>query len=193
MKTNPSDFLFEAAALKRLKRTGWQILGENQESIAEHTFMVVVISYVLAKKFKVNLEKILIMALFHDFEEGRTGDVYKLADLYTKTDKKKALRDVFSHLEKPKSIIDILKDYHQANTLAAKIVKDADTLALCIELKQLVEKGNIHAKEWLTANLDSLKTSEGKKLGSDLVKTDSQNWWKKERKILHNRLKKVGK
>ena len=70
MKTSLIDFLFEAAALKRLKRTGWQILGDNQESIAEHTFMVCVISFVLAVKLKADFEKVLIIALFHDFEEA---------------------------------------------------------------------------------------------------------------------------
>src|SRR3989304_6332566 len=136
MKSNQADFLFEAAALKRLKRTGWQILGDKQESIAEHTFMVVVISYVLAKKFKVNLEKVLMMALFHDFEESRTGDVYKLADLYTKTDKKKAVKDSFSPLKNSKYMLSLVEEYNKGISIEAKLVHDADTLALCVVLKQ---------------------------------------------------------
>ena len=60
MKSSTIDFLFEAAALKRLKRTGWQILGGgNTESVAEHSFMVAVIAYVMAAGSNLNLEKIL--------------------------------------------------------------------------------------------------------------------------------------
>ena len=111
------NFLFEAAALKRLQRTGWQILGDNQESIAEHTFMVCVISFVLAVKLKADLEKVLIIALFHDFEEARTGDVYKLADLYTQVDKKKAITDAFSKLPQSAKISKLIAEYEHKKTL----------------------------------------------------------------------------
>src|SRR3989338_6664055 len=112
------DFLFEASALKRLKRTGWQILGgENTESVAEHSFMVAVIAYVMAADSNVNLEKILIMALFHDFEESRTGDVYKLADLYTDSAKEKAITDAFSNLPQSAKITGLLKEYSQGRTM----------------------------------------------------------------------------
>ena len=182
---NLVDFLFEAAALKRLKRTGWQILGDNKESIAEHSFMVAVIAFVLAQKLNANLEKILLISLFHDFEEARTGDVYKLADLYTKVDKKKAIQHSFSNLPKSDKITKLLEEYEQRISLEAKIVKDADTLSLCFELKQLIEKGNENAKEWLTANLDALKLEESKKIGRELMNSNSQNWWKQERNILN--------
>ena len=183
------NFLFEASALTRLKRTGWQILGENNETIAGHTFMVCVISYILAVLLKADTEKTLLIALFHDFEEARTGDVYKLADLYTQVDRKKALRDAFSNLPQSAKIQKLLEDYQKKQSLEAKIVRDADTLSLCFELKQLVERGNSNAVEWLQANIGALKTSEGKKLGRQLLKSNSQNWWKKERKILHQLMK----
>lgn len=185
-----TDFIFEAAALKRLKRTGWQILGENKESIAEHSFMVTVISFILARQEKVNLEKVLLMSLFHDFEEARTGDVYKLADFYTKTDKNKAIKDAFSRLKNPSDIIDLLKEYSQKQSLASKIVRDADTLSLCFELKILMEKGNKNAGEWFFANLKTLRTKTGKAISRQLKTSSSQNWWKKERRALHRLMSK---
>lgn len=185
---NPSaliNFLFEAATLKRLKRTGWQILGDNQESVAEHTFMVCVISFVLAEKLKADLEKVLLIALFHDFEEARTGDIYKLADLYTHVDKKKAKTAAFSKLPQSAKISELLMDLQSSKSLEAKIVRDADILSLCFDLKQLIEKGNINAREWLDANLEALKLDGAKKIGRELTKSNSQSWWQNERKILH--------
>src|SRR3989338_4063680 len=180
------DFLFEACALKRLKRTGWQILGGgNTESVAEHSFMVAVIAYVMAAGSNLNLEKILMIALFHDFEETRTGDVYKLADLYTDSNKGKAIRDAFCILPESDKITGLLEEYNRGISMEVKLVKDADTMALCLELKILVENGNLNAQEWLKANLESLKTEAGQELGKALTKSNSQNWWKKQRNILH--------
>ncbi len=184
------DFLFEAATLKRLRRTGWQILGENKESIAEHSFMVTVISLVLAENLKVNKEKVLTMALLHDFSETRTGDVYKLADLYVKVDEIKAAKDSFSNLPNSGKMMRLIEDYEEEKTLEAKIVHDADILALVIELKQLVEKGNYQAKEWLEANLEALNLPQAKKLGEKIKESDSQEWWRREREKIHKSFKK---
>ena len=182
---NTASFLFEAATLKRLKRTGWQILGGNNESVAEHSFMVCVVSFVLGKKLKADLEKVLILALFHDFSETRTGDVYKLADRYVEVKEKKAILDSFAGLPEKRQIGKILEDYQKSNNLEVKIVHDADTLALCLELKLMMEKGDKHAKEWLEANINRLRLKESKRLLQEILITDSQDWWKKEREELH--------
>lgn len=180
-----ADFLFEAVTLKRLKRTGWQILGANEESIAEHSFMVCVISYVLAVELNADKEKVLVLALFHDFAEARTGDVYKLADFYVKTDEKKAVLDAFDTMPQKEQIIKILKNYREKDNLEIKIVHDADTLSLCIELKILMEKGDSHAGEWFEANIKRLKLKQSKKLAKEIKKTNSQNWWKQAREKIH--------
>ena len=189
-KNQAADFVFEAAALNRLYRTGWQILGTglSQESVAGHSFLVCVISFLLSIDMKVDREKVLLMGLFHDFEEARTGDVYKLADLYTITDKKKAVKDSFSPLKNSKHMLSLVEEYNKGISIEAKLVHDADTLALCVVLKQLMENGNVNAGEWLDSNLKSLKTLPGQKLGKIIKKTNSQNWWKKERIILHQSL-----
>src|SRR3990172_10660792 len=141
-----ADFLFEAATLKRLKRTGWQILGENEESIAEHSYMVAVISYLLAKELHADVGRVLSLSLFHDFSEVRVGDVYKLADCYVRVDELAAAKDAFAGSADPEELTGFFLEYEKEMTKESKIVHDADTLALCIELKQLVEKGNKHAK-----------------------------------------------
>lgn len=189
-KNNLANFLFEASTLKRLKRTGWQILGENKESIAEHSFMVAVISYVLAKKLNADLGRVFLIALFHDFTESRTGDVYKLADLYVEVDVIRAADDAFLNSPDKDELVNIIKEYEDEKTVESKIVHDADTLALCLELKQLVEHGNLHAREWFEANLKVLKLDESKDLLNQIKNTDSQDWWKKERDKIHKSIKK---
>lgn len=182
---NTVHFLFEISALKRLQRTGWQILGSGGESVAEHSYMVAMISYMLAEQTGADIQKTLLMALFHDVEETRTGDVYRLAKLYVTLKKRKARTDTLQQLPQRNRIEKLLDEYDQRKTLEAKIVKDADNLSLCLELKMRIEEGNTHAQEWLDANIDALQLTESKDLGKVLLKTDSQEWWRKERKILH--------
>ncbi len=186
-KRSAINFLFELTALKRLQRTGWQILGSGGESIAEHSYMVAMISYLLAEQTGADIEKTLLMALFHDVEEARTGDVYRLAKLYVTIDKDKARHDALINLSDGNLVPAFLNEYEQRKTLEAKIVKDADTLSLCVELKLLVEQGNAHAKEWLDANIEALQLTESKALGKALTTADSQAWWKKERHLLHQK------
>lgn len=184
-KSTAINFLFELTALTRLQRTGWQILGGGGESIAEHSYMVAMISYLLAEQTGADIEKTLLMALFHDVEETRTGDAYRLAKLYITIDKDKARHDALNHLPDGNRVAVLLDEYEQRKTVEANIVKDADNLSLCLELKLLIEQGNIHAKEWLDANIEALQLPEAKALGKALTTTNSQAWWKKERNTLH--------
>ena len=184
-KKTHADFLYEAAALKRLKRTGWQILGENEESVAEHSYMVAVISYLLAKQLHADVGRVLSLSLFHDFSEVRVGDVYKLADCYVKVDEMQAAKDSFDGSPDSKELMKFFQEYEDEKTTESKIVHDADTLALCIELKQLVEKGNKHARQWLEANKKVLRLPKSKKLYNEIVSTDSQAWWDTQRTQIH--------
>lgn len=182
-KQSIANLIFEAAVVKRLKRTGWQILGDNEESLGEHTFLSCVIAYVLSKQMKANTETALVMALFHDFHEARTGDVDKIALRYIARDQHRANRDIFQKADA--GLLKLLETYEKRGTLEAKIAHEANVVALLVELKLLVEKGNVHAKEWLEANQKRLKLPEAIELADQLAHTDSHDWWKGIRRDLH--------
>ena len=78
-----TKFLFEIGMLGRLKRTGPLLSGvENPETVAEHCHRATIIAYILAKIEKVDVEKVLVMSLFHDVPESRIGDINKVASRY---------------------------------------------------------------------------------------------------------------
>ncbi|KKR33469.1 MAG: hypothetical protein UT63_C0016G0008 [Candidatus Gottesmanbacteria bacterium GW2011_GWC2_39_8] len=189
-KSSIADFLFEAQTLKRIKRTGWQILGENEENIADHLYLTAVIAYVLSTKIKADREKVLLMALFHDFHETRIGDLDKISLNYVTRDIKKANDDIFEKLPFGRDLVKILSEYETKKSLEAKIVYEANVLALLIELKTLVDKGSIHAGEWLSANKKRLKLKESKELADEIMSTDSQDFWKEIREKLHREFNK---
>ena len=57
------DFIAETGMLKRIKRSGWWMIGiPHEESVAEHSFRCAVIGYVLAKLEKADPHKVMLMA-----------------------------------------------------------------------------------------------------------------------------------
>lgn len=179
----PVDLIYEAVVVKRLKRTGWQIMGDNEESVGQHTFMTSVIAYVLAKKTGADMQTVLTMSLFHDFHESRTGDLDKIATVYLTRDTERANHDIFAGLDDP--LVKMLQEYEKKKSPEAKVVYEANIVALLVELKLLTERGNMHAKEWFEANKSRLRLPEAIALAEDVEKTDSHDWWKSIRDVIH--------
>src|SRR3989338_4506001 len=104
------DFMILAGKLKWLKRSGWlELKMPEPESVAEHTFRVVILSRILASYLALNSEKLTAMAIFHDFAEGIFGDpinefiinnqIIKSKQNWDK--EKKFMKSVFNDLQLP--------------------------------------------------------------------------------------------
>src|SRR5882724_3562648 len=81
--------LVELQRLKRLERTGWSLRGMpgGTESVAAHSFGVSVTAMLLAdelvsKGVSINVERVLRIALLHDWAEARVGDMPRTAITY---------------------------------------------------------------------------------------------------------------
>lgn len=183
-----TNLIYEAAVVKRMLRTGWQILGDNQEGVGEHMWLTAVIAYFLARQLNANMEKVLTMAVFHDFHEARTGDLDKIATFYMRRDQNKANRDIFAGVDE--ELLTILTEYETKESLEARIVYEANVITFTMELKLLIEKGNTHAQEWLDANIKRLRITEAVALARELAATNSHDWWKNIRESLHEEFAK---
>ena len=71
-----SEFFFQIAELKKLPRSGWKIkVGlKDSESVAEHSYMMAVMSMVLSDMKSLNSDIVLKMAILHDWAESKIGD-----------------------------------------------------------------------------------------------------------------------
>ena len=79
--------LIELQRLKRLDRTGWTLRGlpNGTESVAAHSFGVSVTAMLLADRcvaqgVAVNVEKVLRMALLHDWAETRVLSLIHISE-----------------------------------------------------------------------------------------------------------------
>lgn len=172
------EFLFEAGMLKKTPRTGFQFLGSGAESVADHSFRTTILGYVLATMENgADIDKTVRMCLFHDLPEARTGDHNYVNKKYVAVNEEKAILDQTRDLPFGKDIVDLTHEFNAANTLEARIAKDADQLDLILELKVQLDSGNPNAKEWLKYALKRLCTDSGKAMGREIMDSKSDAWW----------------
>ena len=175
---NIANLLFEAGMLKRTPRTGHQFLGTGNESVAEHTFRVTFIGYVLAHLEKdVNEGELIKMCLLHDLHEARTGDLNYMNKKYVKVDEEKAIEDLTDTLPFGDDIKNSVEEFNSGKTKEALLANDADQLDLILMLKENKDLGNKYADEWISFALKRLKTDTAKKLAEEILETDSTHWW----------------
>ena len=88
-----ADFLFEVGMLKRTPRSGFQFLGTGKETVAEHSLRCAVIGYTLSRMSdKSDTSRVVLMCLFHDLVEARTGDLNYVNKRYVIADEKSAVK-----------------------------------------------------------------------------------------------------
>lgn len=163
--------LIELQRLKRLERTGWALRGlpNGTESVASHSFGVCVTAMMLADEVKargleVNCERVLRMALLHDWAETRVGDLPKTATGYVGADARKsaetsAFADIVDAVGSAKSEYrDLYKDYEERTSLEARLVKAADVIDLLVQAYALARSGARGLDEfWQVANQPDFK------------------------------------
>ena len=182
---NIVNFLFEIGILKKTPRSGYQFLGTGNESVAEHSFRVAVIAYLLAKNEpKADMQKVVLMSLFHDFHEARTGDHNYVNKRYVTVNESKAVNDLARKLSFGQEIVSLIDEFNSRETLEAQLSQDADQLDFILELKRQQDLGNISAAEWLKYSAKRLITDFAKTLADEIVTTDSSDWWFKKKEEL---------
>jgi putative hydrolase of HD superfamily len=141
--------LIELQRLKGLERTGWMLRGiaAGTESVASHSYGVAVAAMLLADELtgrgvEINMERVLRVALLHDWAEARVGDMPRTASRYFGKDARRraesaAFRDIVGELkesgldEKYRVLHD---DYEERGSLEARLVKAADVIDLLVQV-----------------------------------------------------------
>jgi putative hydrolase of HD superfamily len=178
MMKNLVNFLFEVGMLKKTPRTGYQFLGSGRETVAEHSFRTAVIGYMLSlQESGADAMKTLLMSLFHDLHEARTGDHNYVNKRYVHVEEEKAVSDMTRDLPFGDTIVTLAREFLDGHSLEAAISRDADQLDLVLALKEQLDLGNPYARDWLHYALKRLQTESAKTLAEEIMKTDSTDWW----------------
>ena len=166
--------LIELQRLKRLDRTGWVLRGfaNGTESVAAHSFGVGVTAMLLADELRaqgvsIDVEKLLRIALLHDWAEARVGDMPRTATLYFGGDARKqaetaAFRDLTKPVDKDDGLYaELYHEYEERNTLEARLVKAADVIDLLVEALALERAGGRGLDEFWEVAADPQLQLEG--------------------------------
>lgn len=148
------ETLIELQRLKRLDRTGWVLRGfpNATESVAAHSFGVSVTAMLLAdgllaQGVPIDAEKVLRIALLHDWAEARVGDLPRTATLYFGSENRKqaetsAFRDLTESANRDAApYTNLYHEYEERNTLEARVVKAADVIDLLVQALALERAG----------------------------------------------------
>ena len=140
--------LIELQRLKGLERAGWMLrgLGPGAESVADHSYGVVVAAMLLADESiargaDINVERVLRLAVLHDWAEARVGDMPRTATEYFGSESRKraeraAFQDIVSGFA-DKGMVEkygeLHEDYEERASLEARLVKAADVIDLLVQ------------------------------------------------------------
>ena len=172
------EFLFEVGMLKKTPRTGYQFLGSGGESVADHSFRTAVIGYVLSSQEPdADRNKVVLMCLFHDLSEARSGDHNYMNKKYVEVDEESAIRDQVRGIPFGDEIKALIQEFNNNDTLEACLSKDADQLEMILELKEQLDLGNPNAQDWLSFAVRRLHTDSAKKMAKEVLATHSSEWW----------------
>ncbi len=178
------NLLFEAGLLKRVRRSGWWVVGiKDPESVAEHCFRCAVIGYALAKLEKADPYEVTLMCLFNDIHEARINDHHKMASVYFDSlgAENAAFDGQVADLPEPigSELKKMRQDYLAQQSPESVIARDADILECLVQAKEYHDHGNEHAKLFFKKAPEHLKSKSARRLWRQLKKTDSSLWWQK--------------
>jgi putative hydrolase of HD superfamily len=177
---NLTNFIFEFRFLKRVPRAGLVFLkGPVKENISEHSFYTAILSWILAKLENANEEKTIKMALIHDLCDVRGVERNLVNKFYSfPCNELKIIEEITKDYNiEDFHLKELLEEFLEKKTKEAKILRDADILSQMLLEKDCLELGNSMAKKWLQTSLKRLKTKYAKKIGKEIIKKDSDEWW----------------
>jgi 5'-deoxynucleotidase YfbR-like HD superfamily hydrolase len=180
-----AKFAYETGQLKRLPRAGWLLAGvRDPESVAEHSFRVGVLAYIIAALEGADPDRAAALGLFHDLPETRIGDVPSVGRPYVTTapphdvaaDQVAELPDALAA-----HIAALIDEHESAKTASAtpesRCSRDADKLDCLLQAREYQSQGNKHMQPWIDSMVAAVNTETGKRLAAAAQEVPPGAWW----------------
>ncbi|EQB86133.1 putative hydrolase of HD superfamily [Clostridium punense] len=153
------EIMAVAENLKNNTRHSWTS-SNRHESVAEHSWRLSLMAYFVKDEFpQVDINKVILMCIFHDLGEAVTGDIpafYKTESHELEEDR--AITQLLSSIPEPykKELTMLFLEMHEQKTLEAKIYKALD------KMETLIQHNEAHISTWLPLEYE-LNLTYGKK------------------------------
>jgi putative hydrolases of HD superfamily len=179
-----SVFGFEVGHLMRTPRSGWHLAGvERSQSVAEHSFRVGVLAYIIAVQEGCNPEKAATLGLFHDVPEVRTGDLSSMAKRYVSAvDPRQVVADQVAELPPALAhhIAMLIDEFESAKepdaSPEARCARDADKLECLLTAREYSPRG-YPVQPWIDTMVAAVQTPTAKQIAEDAQRVPPGEWW----------------
>ncbi|MET7903770.1 HD domain-containing protein [Streptomyces sp. NPDC005355] len=173
-------FLFEAGTLKQARRTGWWMAGvRDPESVAEHAWRTSLIASIIAQLEGADPARAALMAVWHDSQETRTGDVNHLGKKYAPSADPEAVT-VDQTAGMPEVLASAVRawvgEYESKESPEAVCARDADKLECLLQGIEYMAQGYETAQRWVENSRGRLVTETGRRLADELLNQGSLDW-----------------
>lgn len=148
-----------AEQMKNQTRHSWTS-GGRHESVAEHSWRLGVLAYFVKDEFpEADMERVMLMCMFHDIGEAFTGDVPAFEkDERHEKEEERQVRKWIGELPEPygAELGELFEEMKAKRTLEAKIYKALD------RLEALIQHNEADISTWLPLEYD-LQLTYGEK------------------------------
>ncbi|MET8153266.1 HD family hydrolase [Actinoplanes sp. NPDC049668] len=175
-----AGFGYELGLLKRVRRSGWWHVGvRDPESVAEHTMRAAQLAALIAAEEGADPARAAFLALWHDSQETRTGDLPHTAAAYLgKPDPRRITADQTESLpERSRELVRAAVDEYEAReSLEARCAKDADKLEMLLQAVEYRDAGVRRTEGWIDSARKDLRTEAGRRIAEAAVSMSPLSW-----------------
>jgi putative hydrolase of HD superfamily len=178
-----SKFLATVNKMKAIRRSGWvEREVDDPESVADHSFMTTLLSYVLGRGKDMDMEKLLKMATIHDIAESVVGDImtWKRDGKYPEGNKspeekygieRKGLEELLRNLNQDirDEITGLWLEFEEQKSPEAVFLKQIDKLEMLLQVVEYHRTGNFKKPlEPFFKNVELIKDPDLRKILKDI-------------------------
>jgi putative hydrolase of HD superfamily len=173
-------FSYELGVLKRIRRSGWWHAGvRDPESVAEHSMRAAQLAALIAAEEGADPVRASFLALWHDTQETRTGDLPHTASGYlTRPDPRQITADQTHEL--PGRAREILRaavdEYESRLSAEAQCAHDADKLEMLLQAVEYRDVGVNRVDGWSESARNSLTTDTARAIANAALTVSPLAW-----------------
>jgi len=173
-------FGFELGILKRMRRAGWWHVGvRDPESVAEHTMRAAQLAALIAVEEGADPIRASFLALWHDTQETRTGDLPHTAkDYLIKPEPRQITADQTARLPGPvrELVRAAVDEYETRETPEARCAADADKLEMLLQAVEYREVGVQRVDGWIDSANKNFTTETARRVAEAAITLSPLAW-----------------
>jgi putative hydrolase of HD superfamily len=173
-------FAFELGVLKRVRRAGWWHAGvQNPESVAEHTMRAAQLAAIIAAEEGADPARAAMLALWHDTQETRTGDLpHSVQGYLPKPDARQITADQTATVpDASRTMIgEAVDEFETGETSEAICARDADRLEMLFQAIEYRDIGVQRVDGWIESARKGIKTEAGRRIAEAAVTVSPLAW-----------------